>query len=173
MQLTVGKHKCRVLDSINGWFGESEKTGTPFIRLPLIIIEGECEGLEVEYRGYISHKAIKNTTQTLNKAFGFNGVLIDLAKLVSGGPFAGKECEITAEEEEYEDKKSVKIKWLNKVGASAKPLDRNRAMEIAIKFNTEAMQAISADTCQDADATAASQRAGSSELDVAPSDIPF
>ena len=136
--ITVGTHTCIVLPTFNGWFAESGESNTPSIRLNLKVTEGECKGEEVEYHGWLTEKAMDRTLKTLEEAFGWDGDLEALAKLVSTGPFAGKPCKIVTEMEEYRGKKTVKVKWLNGMessGAGSHSVSPERAMEIARRLS--------------------------------------
>jgi len=113
MSLKSGKHTCRVAAPINGWFCES-KTGTAGLRLPLEITGGECNGAHVEYIAWLSHAALDRSVKTLSDVFGWDGNLAALASLVDSGPFVGRECEITVEDEEYNGKTTERwdlAKW--------------------------------------------------------------
>lgn len=134
----AGKYIAVVKRPPNGWFGEVGEKKTPFIRLPLIIQEAqetETEdqiGTEAVWRGFITEAAVGRTVKALAKAFNWNGDLAALAadqyltafdnpdmvtlekgKTTDSDPFTGKSCRITCEEEEYDGKKRVVIKWLN------------------------------------------------------------
>jgi len=134
----AGKYMAVVKRPPNGWFGEIGEKKTPFIRLPLIVQENaEMEtddqiGKEIVWRGFITEAAVGRTVKALVKAFGWNGDLAALAadqyltafenpdmvtlengKTTDSDPFTGKTCKITCEEEEYDGKTRVVIKWLN------------------------------------------------------------
>jgi hypothetical protein len=89
-------------------------------------------GSEIVWRGFISEAAVGRTVKTLVKAFEWNGDLDALAadqyltafdnpemiqlekgKTTDTDPFTGKLCRITCEEEEYDGKSRIVIKWLN------------------------------------------------------------
>ena len=141
MSLKSGKHNCRVAAPLNGWFCES-KTGTPGLRLQLEVASGECKGTNVEYIAWLSHAALDRSVKTLADVFGWDGNLAALSQLVDSGPFVGRECEITVEDEEYNGKMYPKIKWLNKAGGgnSAKPLAKDAVAEMVAKLNATSMK---------------------------------
>ena len=139
MSLKSGKHICRVSAPSNGWFCESS-TGTAGLRLPLEIISGECKGTLTEHISWLSHKALERSIKTLAEVFGWDGNLAALAPLLDSGPFVGRECEITVEDEEYNGKMYPKIKWLNKSGQSSKPLSKDAASAMIAKLNATAMK---------------------------------
>jgi len=134
----AGKYIAVVKRPPNGWFGEIGEKKTPFIRLPLIIQETqEMEtddqiGTEIVWRGFITEAAVGRTVKALAKAFNWDGdlaalcadqyltafenpdmVILEKGKTTDTDPFTGKSCRITCEEEEYEGKTKVVIKWLN------------------------------------------------------------
>ena len=174
--LKSGKHTCRVAAPVNGWFCES-KTGTAGLRLPLEITGGECSGTHVEYIAWLSQAALDRSVKTLADVFGWDGNLAALASLVDSGPFVGRECEITVEDEEYNGKMYPKIKWLNKAGggSGAKPLAKDAVAEMVAKLNATAMK-LAAEPKDDAPKAApksAPKPPKDADLDIAPDDIPF
>lgn len=120
----AGDYLCRVKRPGNGWFGEAGDNQTPFIRIPCFVIEdGDQDGNEIVYQGWLSDKAFDRTIETLVKAFpDWDG---DLEALQAGEfTFEGLECQIVAESEQYEGKSRVKAKWLNPAGGGeAKQMD--------------------------------------------------
>ncbi len=176
MSLKSGKHNCRVAAPSNGWFCES-KTGTPGLRLPLEVTSGECKGTQVEYIAWLSHAALDRSVKTLADVFGWDGNLAALSQLVDSGPFVGRECEITVEDEEYNGKMYPKIKWLNKAGGgnSAKPLAKDAVAEMVAKLNATAMK-LAAEPKDDATKPAPKsvpKPPKDADLDVDPDSIPF
>lgn len=131
MNLKPGRYLCRVTAPTNGWFGEAGEKNTPFIRIPLVVTEGEFEGHEVVYQGWVSDRAVKNTIRNLREVFEWDGDVITLAKESSTGHFIGRACSIVTEEEEYEGKIRVVIKWLNSADGIGKMLDPNAASQLA------------------------------------------
>jgi len=128
----VGKFAAEVKRPPNGWIGEAGKNKTPFIRIPLIVTEGDQINREVVWRGYITEASVGRTVKTLTKAFDWNGdlktlaedqektsfsnpqmVVLEKGKTTDSDPFTGKKCRITCEEEEWEGKPRIKVKWLN------------------------------------------------------------
>ena len=118
-----GKYTAKVKAPGNGWLGTT-KTGTDFIRLPLLIEdEGDQHGREIVWQGWLSEKAAARTAKTLDEAFGREW---DISTLGAGtAPWAGKLCRVTIEAEEGEDGKvRLKVKWLNPIGSAPLPADR-------------------------------------------------
>lgn len=131
MNLKPGRYLCRVVAPSNGWFGEAGEKQTPFIRIPLVIAEGEEEGYKLTYQAWVSDSAAKRTIDNLKEVFEWNGDVVSLAKQIDNGPFVGRECSIVIEEEQYKGKTRVVVKWLNSPSAADKTVDANRALQLA------------------------------------------
>jgi hypothetical protein len=120
-----GKYTAKVKAPGNGWLGTT-KTGTDFIRVPLIIDDPESDqhGREAVWQGWLSEKAAERTAKTLDEAFGREW---DIPSLNAGkAPWVGKLCRITIEAEEGEDGKvRLKVRWLNPM-TSSQPLPADR-----------------------------------------------
>ena len=171
MPLKSGKHLCIVAPPSNGWFCESS-TGTAGIRLPLEITSGECKGTLCEYIGWLSHAALPRTVKTLVEVFGWDRNLDTLGKLLDSGPFVGKECEITVEDEEYNGKISPKIKWLNRAGGGARMLAKDGISALVKKLSAEVL-AVHLDDDAPKPATRATRPKADPDLDAAPDDLPI
>ena len=120
-----GKYIAKVKAPGNGWLGKT-KTGTDFIRLPLLIDDpaNDQHGREIVWQGWLSEKAVKRTCDTLDEAFGNDW---DINSLSSGkSPFIGKQCRLTIEAEEYNGEARFKIKWLNPLEGAVEPLAPDR-----------------------------------------------
>jgi hypothetical protein len=128
--MKIGTFLCKVIAPSNGWFGEAGANNTPFIRIPLETSEGE----RITYQGWITDKSAEHTIQNLCKVFGWDGDLEALAGETDDGPFVGMECEIVTEEETYNGKSRVVIKWLNAPGSSGKTMEREKALALARKL---------------------------------------
>ena len=119
-----GKYPAKVKAPGNGWLGTT-KTGTDFIRIPLLIDDpaSDQHGREIVWQGWLSEKAAARTAKTLDEAFGREW---DISTLGAGkAPWVGKLCRITIEAEESEDGKvRLKVKWLNPIGSAPLPADR-------------------------------------------------
>jgi hypothetical protein len=120
-----GKYTAKVKAPGNGWLGTT-KTGTDFIRVPLLIDDPESDqhGREIVWQGWLSEKAAERTAKTLDEAFGREW---DIRSLHAGrAPFLGQQCRITVEAEEGEDGKvRLKVRWLNPA-SSSQPLPADR-----------------------------------------------
>jgi hypothetical protein len=120
-----GKYTAKVKAPGNGWLGTT-KTGTDFIRIPLLIDDpaSDQHGREIVWQGWLTEKATKRTCETLDEAFGREW---DIPSLDAGNsPFTGQKCRITVEAEEGEDGKvRLKVRWLNPA-SSSQPLPADR-----------------------------------------------
>ena len=172
-----GKFNCVVIPPVNGWFGESGQNNTPFLRIPLQVTDpGECHGETIDFFGWLTERAIEKTIARVAEVFDWDGDLVALADMLNDGPFVGKTCSIVTEEEEYNGKKSVKIKWLNQAGPP--PMERGAAQSLAHRLNARA-KAAAAGQPPPAQAPARStprplpRPPADPDLDAAPDDIPF
>lgn len=126
----VGVYRCRVKTPGNGWYGEAGEKKTPFIRIPCIVLdEGDQEGREIVWQGWLSDAAFDGTIEKLCQAFPeWDG---DLYALTDGKfSFAGSECEIVAESETYQGKSRIKAAWLNALGGGGKALDGDKLQSL-------------------------------------------
>lgn len=105
-----GVYQAQVIRPVSGWFDESSK-GTPYIKVPVKVTEGEQAGKFACWQGYLSHAARTATVRTLEDVFGTDWSWTD-------PNFAGKNVEIVVEEEEYKGKVSCKVRYLNSPGRS-------------------------------------------------------
>jgi len=133
---TVGSFECIVEKPDIGWIGEQGEKKTPFVRIPLVVTEGDCKGQTTIYKAWLSDGAFDNTIRRLAEVFGFDG---DLITLNSGRQtLAGLPCNITTEMENYQGKDRLKIAWLNPPGGGeAKPLDEIKVASILTKLNAK------------------------------------
>lgn len=172
MSLKSGKHICIVTPPANGWFCESS-TGTAGLRLPLEITSGECKGTLCEYVGWLSHAALPRTVKTLVEVFGWDRNLDALGKLLDSGPFVGKECEITVEDEEYNGKTYPKIKWLNRAGGGARMLAKDGIAALVKKLSAEVLAVQLEDDAPKAAPKMPPRPPADKDLDISDSEIPF
>ena len=122
---SAGKFIAKVKHPGNGWLGKT-KTGTDFIRLPLLIDDpaSDQHGREIVWQGWLSEKAAARTAKALDEAFGREW---DIASLSSGkSPFLNQRCKITVEAEEYNGEARFKIKWINPLEGAAETLAPDR-----------------------------------------------
>lgn len=94
--------------------GQSEAKGTPYLSLLCKTTEGE----DLTAYLYLSDAAFERTTKTLREVFGFDNNFEKVVEQVTS-----KECSIVVEAEEFEGKSRMKVKWINTVGGSGKPLE--------------------------------------------------
>ncbi len=164
--MKVGTFLRKVLSPSNGWFGEAGQNNTPYIRIPLVVTQkGACEGEETTFQGWLTDSAAKRTIDNLKEVFGWNGDLEELAALTDEGPFVDMPCQIVTEEEEYNNKTRVVIKWLNAPGGGGKMMDANKALELARRLGGKSRSAPSAQ--------AQRRPPADPDLDAPEDDIPF
>ncbi|HWL53842.1 MAG TPA: hypothetical protein VNQ90_15490 [Chthoniobacteraceae bacterium] len=131
----VGKFRCKVTEPEAGWLGESEK-GTPYIQIPVVVDEegSDQNGNTGVYYAYLSDKTIDRTVKDLNEVFGWDG---DLNALAGGQQtFAGMECSIVTESDEYEGKEKIKIKFLNSPNRAAERLSQDKVSSLIARLNS-------------------------------------
>lgn len=97
-------------------FGESS-TGTPYLRIDFNTEAGES----IAGYLYLSEKALPNSVRTLRDAFEFDGNFESAVEQITGKP-----CSITVENEEYDGKERMKVKWINSP-RSSKPIDNQES----------------------------------------------
>lgn len=159
----------------NGWFGEAGENATPYIRIPVRVLEqrdGKDDQLNrtITWQGWLSEAAFDRTIKSLCEAFDdWDG---DLESLQSGGySFAGKECQIVAESETYNGETRVKAKWLNPVGGGGKPMDAEKVSSLIGRLGRKA-KAI-AKTVRDEAGTSAPRKSSGPLPPPEDDDIPF
>lgn len=134
----VGVFDCITVDPSGGWFGESQ-TGTPFIRIPLVVTSGDQKGATIVWYGYLTSAALDKTVKRLCEVFGWNG---DLDALNDGkATFANKPCQIETESEDYQCKTRIKVKWLNAPGGLAKPMPKEKVTALLTKLRSASLAA--------------------------------
>ena len=100
--------------------GESD-TGTPFVQ---ILFENDQQEVITGWL-YLSEKAFERTVQVLREVFKFDDNFDTIV-----GQVEGKRCSIVCENETYNGKEAIKVKWINLEGggASSKPMVNEREM---------------------------------------------
>jgi len=85
--------------------GESSN-GKPYIQ-----IEFTTDSGSIYWKGFLTEAALERTSQTLVKAFKWNG---DVDAIASGrNPFEGQSAQIVVEEREYDGKTFFEVKYIN------------------------------------------------------------
>lgn len=167
----AGRYRMRAKRPGNGYFGEDGPNATPFIRVPAFCIDdGDQDGKEAVWRGYLTEKAMDRTIEALAKAFPeWDG---DLASLENGSfSFEGLECEFVIESETWEGKQRLKVKWLNSIhGGGGKKMDESKIKSLVSKLNGRA-KAI-AKSARAGEARATAPTSATTEPDEG-DDIPF
>lgn len=141
-----GSFEAIVTEPSAGWIGEAGQNLSPFIRIPVQVIEdGPEKGAIGIWQGYLTDDAFEKTIKRLAEAIGFNG---DLYSLTTGKQtLVGKPCNITTKLEEYNNKTRCKIAWLNAPGGGgAKPIEPRKLDSLLNKLNTRSMQIAKAAT---------------------------
>lgn len=129
----AGKFECIVEQPEAGWLGEAGERATPFIRIPVKVVEGDDTGKTIVYQAWLSDAAFDKTIARLAEVFGFDG---DIEGLVAGRQtLAGLPCQIETEFETYENKPRLRVKWLNKAGGGIKPLEAAKVSSLLGKLN--------------------------------------
>lgn len=99
--LTAGKFRGVVVDAE---CGQSKKGA------PQVVVEFQLEtGDHIRWYGGLVDKGRKHALKAF-EALGFHGPLSAVKQLV------GREADLVLEEEEWEGKKRVKVRWVNKAG---------------------------------------------------------
>lgn len=133
----AGSFECEVCEPENGWIGESGEKLTPYIRIPVKVIEGPETGKSAVWQGWLSVKAFDNTIKRISEIFSWDG---DLANLHLGKTsLAGQRCNIQTEMQEYNGKTMCKIAWLNPPGGGggAKPMDAEKVAGLLKTLNAK------------------------------------
>lgn len=136
----AGSYECIVEDPGDaGWFGESGEKKTPFIRIPVRVIEGVDKGKIAVYRAWLSDSAFDNTIRRLKEVFGFDG---DLNALFAGKTtFVDMPCNIQTEMETYQGKSMCKVAWLNAPGGGgggATPMEASKLSSLLSRLGPKA-----------------------------------
>lgn len=109
MALEPGTYKAKLID-----YGISEtKKGDPSILLKFITETGD----EISHFLYLTPKAQPYTTKNL-MVFGYKGQALER---IADGPDGGlldtdKDIELVLENEDYNDKTYLRVKWINEIG---------------------------------------------------------
>jgi hypothetical protein len=122
----TGEFRCKVVAPQYGWFDETAK-GSKYIKLPCEVLDGEHAGKRIVWLGYLTEKAYQSTERSLAEAFGDKWTWTNI-------PFAGMECIIVAEEEEYNGKKQIKAKYLNSVNGIATGKSKDESLATSEKI---------------------------------------
>lgn len=125
----TGEFRCKVVAPQYGWFDETAK-GSRYIKLPCEVIDGEHAGKRIVWLGYLTEKAYQSTERSLAEAFGDQWTWTNI-------PFAGKECIIVAEEEEYNGKIQIKAKYLNSIHGIATGKSKDESLATSEKIAKE------------------------------------
>ena len=117
--------KCVVTDNTIRY---SKKSNTPSVFLMLLSDSGKT----IYHDMFLTEKSAENTIESLYKAFGWSGKISDLNQPI----LKNKRCSCVCENEVYEGKSRIKVKFVN---AESKPLERAsnaKANELDATFST-------------------------------------
>ncbi len=113
-----GTYKARGVAAL---LGNSSEKGTPQIDIQFRIVEGEFEGELIRWTGYFTEKTSERTIESL-QICGWQGDDLSVFAQRDDGtipPPNGVDrnpVELVLEEEVYEGKTRVKVKWVNRPG---------------------------------------------------------
>ena len=118
MRLTVpGTYRARVTAVEDVQFGMSHG-GNEQIAVPFVVTQGDAQGETITWFGSFTDKAVEITLKAL-RACGWQGDdLNDLTGVVDN------EVELVCAVETYNEKTSLKVKWVNKPGEGKVKLER-------------------------------------------------
>ena len=131
-----GQFKCRVQDAEH-WIGESAGKGTPYVAIPLEVIEGDHAGQQITGYLYLTETVGRDGKMTFDRSieilatvFGFNG---DLEALYRGEiSFGGMECWIETECENFNGEGRIRVKRFRHIDrpSGIRPLNDARAQTL-------------------------------------------
>lgn len=132
--MPVGRHVAKVRGQVV--LGRTSKG-----KEQIVVQFENAEGQHATWYGFFSSAALPYTLERLETC-GWDGEADgwNVSKLHRSDKLAGNEVELVIEEEEYDGKKTPKIRWINEVGggAVADPMDS----EEASRFGEELAQTI-------------------------------
>lgn len=129
-----GKFLATVKRPGNGWLGMEAKSGSEFVRVPVVIAdEGDQKGKEIVWKGYLTEKATERTLKTLDDIFGTGWTMQQLEDQ-SVQNWVGTEVRVTVQGEEYNGETRFKIKWLNPIKAPAVAMEADRIKALDAKL---------------------------------------
>lgn len=130
MTLPAGRYPAH---ATKAEFRTSQNTGTEWIAVTFTIDEGEHQGAEVEWWGFLSEKAVGRTMETL-LTMGFTGddVLDFIDRCPESAPAA---VVLKTEVEEYKGQFKARVKYVDKPGGSSLgvPADERDAIRARTK----------------------------------------
>lgn len=91
--------------------------GTPFVRVLFALVDPQYPGGEIEWKGWLSEKALPHTIKNL-LALGYEDSTVD--PLADNAPeLVPAEVDISLDHEEFKGQTYEKVKWINKAGGKA------------------------------------------------------
>lgn len=127
----LGTYRATVMPSKSNYI-DTNKDGDKFkVDLPVqVTTPGPYEGKVTYWEGWLTDKAIDNTTKRLAEVLRFNG---DYTALEDGSiTFEGIEVEIEMERDSYNGKDRYRVKWLNSPdrAGSVREYDKEKAKSL-------------------------------------------
>lgn len=100
-----------------GWFFQTKNTGAWGLKIGLRVTDDVSEeGKCIHWVGWLSAKALPYTMKVVREVFN----LTDLNQLYDGKvDLTDMPCSFTTENEDYNGKTQLKVKWLNPMGGKA------------------------------------------------------
>ena len=128
------------------WIGESAEKGTPYVAIPLEVIEGDHTGKQITGYLYLTETVGRDGKMTFDRSieslatvFGFNG---DLEALYRGEiSFTGIECWVETEREKFNGEERFSVKWLRHIDhpSRMRPLNGTSAQNLFEKLRDRGM----------------------------------
>jgi hypothetical protein len=108
---------------------QESKNGKPYVAIDFRVLDGEYAGEVVPYQGWLTSEKVEERTIKSLRAAGWKGDdLSDLGEL-------DQEVSITVEHDEYGNRVTAKVAWVN---APRKPLESSKSKSIAERLKAKA-----------------------------------
>lgn len=122
-RIPVGTHEARVIATAIG------RTGTGKEQIA-VTFEDEA-GNQSTWYGYFTEASLERTMKTLTEALGWDAAADDhrIDALHNSDTLVGHRAQLVVEDEEYQNKVTAKIKWVNSLGGGAPLKEQMNDME--------------------------------------------
>ena len=153
MTLVPGTYTARALEADLG----DTKKGDPQVAVLLQVVDEEFAGETITWFGYFTDKTKARTLESLRMLGWATDDLSDLAGI------SDNEVKIVLEEDTYEGKTSLRVKWINRLGGLAlkTPMSADRKKAFAAQMRGEAILSRQSQGAQSAQRPQASRPAAS------------
>jgi len=133
----AGTYEGTVVAPESGWIGESGEKQTPYIKIPVVVMEDDREKVCV-WQGWLTDAAMDRTFETLTKVFGPDWTMKDIA--AGNVKWEGTQVEVVCEIETYNKKDRLKVRWLNAIGSAPamKVMAKDKLDSLVAKLNSRA-----------------------------------